>query len=125
MSDEITPDPSHGAKVDEHERRTAEQWAQALGHVGPEAWKFATAKAFKQWPVGAELSRKDYDAAVQQASELSLGYSPPAEVTKSLKEWSESDYALLQRIKTYQGWSDEQPITEAQFRHATSLVRER
>ncbi len=34
------------------------------------AWKHAAAKAMNRWPVGAEVKREDYDAAITQAENI-------------------------------------------------------
>lgn len=36
-------------------------------------WKFAAAKALRNWPVGAELTDEDFDKAVHEAANTRIG----------------------------------------------------
>jgi hypothetical protein len=112
----LQPAPASG------ERKPIEQWAEAKKHTGAESWKFAVAKAFRQWPEGAEVTETDYDKAVKEASDQPLGYGAPRQ-TKPLHEWAEEDAALVNRITAYQGWSRDEQITEQEFNAAKALVR--
>ena len=62
---------------------TAEQ--HAVDAETPD-WLFASTKAYHGWPVGKELSRADYDAAVDKAANCS---------TASLKDASGKDTSGL------------------------------
>lgn len=58
------------------EKKTVETWAEEKGLLpqienlsgrgipNPEFWRFAAAKAFCGWPVGRELTEKDFNEAV-------------------------------------------------------------
>lgn len=50
-------------------RLTVEQW---LGRKRPEAWKHAAAGAMNRWPIGAELTEEEYDAAIQGAEHIRI-----------------------------------------------------
>jgi hypothetical protein len=116
MSNVSDENPDH----DSSERKPAEQWATAKQHT----WQFAAAKAFRQWPVGAEVTEKDYDVAVKEASEQRLGYSVPL-ATKPLRDWAGDEHVLLEQVRAYQGWPEDQAITEAEFKAAVALIRAR
>jgi hypothetical protein len=70
------------------ERRTAEQWAEAAGMLpqfrpvaapfapagaaqmldhNPSFWRFAATRAGMGWPIGKELTKAEFDAAVETA----------------------------------------------------------
>ena len=55
----LPPDPE---EPDAHGRLPAELWAKKKG---TEAWKFRAVAAGKAWPIGKELTEKDYDEAIQ------------------------------------------------------------
>lgn len=61
-------DTSHiELKVDASERKPIEFWAE---HLGTPKWLFAGTKIGKDWPIGKELTRKDYEDAVQWAANV-------------------------------------------------------
>lgn len=79
---EPAPAPDGGAPK-APERKAAERWAAARGHVDPPAgeildiaahkgWIFAATKALHGWPVGKELTGDEYDAAVSKALQLPI-----------------------------------------------------
>jgi len=61
-------------------KRTAEQWAEAKGFVplligtreNPSFWKWAAAKAMLRWPIGAELTEAEFDAAIEAAANVEI-----------------------------------------------------
>lgn len=57
--------------------KPVEEWRDAKGHTGPSAWKFAAALASKSWLLGRVVTESEYDAAVEYASNVSLGYNHP------------------------------------------------
>lgn len=58
--------------------KAVEEWAKEKGHTGVDAWNFAAAKAYKTWPVGFEVTEEEYDNAVTEAGNLSIGYAHKA-----------------------------------------------
>ena len=50
-------------------KQTVEKWLEELK---PELWKHAGARALHCWPVGAELSREDYEKALDAAAHVSI-----------------------------------------------------
>jgi hypothetical protein len=51
--------------------KTVEQWA---AEKKTEAWKFSAAKAGENWPQGREMDEEAYDAAIERAANVRLGY---------------------------------------------------
>jgi hypothetical protein len=72
-------------------RRAVEAWAAAKGHAptttdakgreqhNPASWQFAAAKANERWPLGAELTEAEYDAAIARAGAVTLNHPPKAQ----------------------------------------------
>lgn len=51
------------------EKKPVEQW---LSELKPELWKHNAAKAGRQWPIGLELTRDEYLAALEAAAHVAL-----------------------------------------------------
>lgn len=47
--------------------KTVEAWAEELGSP---KWKFAGARMLHAWPIGRELTRADYEAALDAAANV-------------------------------------------------------
>jgi hypothetical protein len=58
--------------MSDENKKPAEQWAETKKHTGRAAWKFAAARAAENWPVGAELTESEYDAAVNRALNVAV-----------------------------------------------------
>lgn len=60
-SDAVVESPAAAADP----RKPIEFWAEVLGTPD---WLFAGVKAGKQWPIGQEVTREDYEAAIKWAT---------------------------------------------------------
>jgi hypothetical protein len=72
MSDgnEKTPPPLPNPKKGEVELKPFEEWAAAKNTPD---WQLASLVAYKKYPIGREVSEKDFDAGLKEALSLPLG----------------------------------------------------
>lgn len=85
VSDPVSEEPQ--IPLTDAPKRTAESWAEAKGMLpehfivpasagrfpvapryNPEFWRFKAAAALSKWPIGAEVTEAEFDAAVVAAT---------------------------------------------------------
>lgn len=84
MSDEtatdITENEPAPAESAPAPKRTVEYWAGVKGiaepfigrRENPSFWKYAAARVMLKWPIGAELTESDFDAAIEAAANVEI-----------------------------------------------------
>lgn len=72
--------PAVAAAEPEPARRPIEEWRREKGHdrvmlgLDPGTlWMFNAAVALRDWPIGAEVTEAEYDAAIAAATSMRLG----------------------------------------------------